>query len=152
VKFLGTLKQEDHIRAYQGADVFAIASTAETQSLSLMKAMAVEIPVIGARARALPEYIHEDNGFLVDPGDVAGFAEKIVWLFRHPEQRKRFGIEGRKLAERFLPEQIALRWVDFYEQVCSQGALRRVTTPAVFRRWYRRFILRDFVREGIEKK
>lgn len=57
IKFLGTVSAEVLPRIYKAADVFAIASTAETQSLSLMKAMATAIPVVGVKARGLTEYI-----------------------------------------------------------------------------------------------
>ena len=160
VRFFGTLKLEDHVKVYQASDVFTIASTAETQSLSLMKAMAVEIPVIGARARALPEYINEHNGFLVEPGDVAGFAEKILYLFHHPEVRKSLGREGRKLTQQFLPGRIAAVWARAYEathhEFFSRAAEDRLLGfrqwVRLVKRWYFRLFPYRSVRGTTEKK
>jgi glycosyltransferase involved in cell wall biosynthesis len=119
VKFFGTLPVEEHARIYRAADVFAIASTAETQSLSLMKAFASGIPAIGVNARALPEYIHEDTGFIVEPGDFEAMAEKIVFLHDHPEKRAELGKGGIALVSHFSPARIASEWVALYKETIS---------------------------------
>lgn len=117
VKFFGTLPIEEHARIYRAADVFAIASTAETQSLSLMKAMASGIPSIGVNARALPEYIRPDNGFIVEPGDSEAMAEKLVFLHDHPDKRTELGRSGIDLVSHFSPARIASEWEKLYKDV-----------------------------------
>ncbi len=121
VQFFGTVSIEDHARMYRAADVFGIMSTAETQSLSMMKAMATGIPVIGARARGLAEYIrHDENGFLVEPSNYTMLAEKILFLYHHPEERKRLGAEGQETVKKFSKEVIALEWQKLYQEVCRE--------------------------------
>jgi 1,2-diacylglycerol 3-alpha-glucosyltransferase len=117
VKFFGTLPLDRHARIYKAADVFAVASTAEMQCLSMMKAMAAGLPVIGVNAWALPEYINDQNGFVLEPGDYQGIAEKIVFLFNNPQQRKILGQGGLETARKFSPEKIAKRWIEIYEKV-----------------------------------
>jgi 1,2-diacylglycerol 3-alpha-glucosyltransferase len=120
VRFFGTLTADRHALMYKAADVFAIASTAETQSLSLMKAMATGIPVIGVNARALPEYINKENGFVVEPGDYHGLADVLVLLSRDPHQREALGRGGFESVQRFSPDIIANEWIRLYKQVGSQ--------------------------------
>jgi len=119
VKFFGTLSVPDHAKIYKGVEVFAIASTAEMQSLSMMKAMATAVPVIGVNAWALPEYINADNGFVLEPGDFEGIADKIMYLFKNPEKRKELGDGGMKLAKEFSPAKIAEEWVSIYDKTLS---------------------------------
>lgn len=120
VQFFGTVSETDHARIYRAADVFAIMSTAETQSLSMMKAMASGIPVIGARARGLAEYIkHDVNGYLVEPGDYQALAEKILWLFEHPEEQTRLGSGGIATVKQFSRAKIAGEWVNLYQEVLT---------------------------------
>lgn len=119
VKFFGTVSAEDHARIYRGADVFAIMSTAETQSISMMKAMATGIPVIGANARALPEYISGTNGFIVEPGDAETLAEKIIFLYQHPEERTHLGIGGIATVKKFSRAAIAAEWDTLYKKVLT---------------------------------
>jgi len=122
VRFMGTLNEEDHARIYKASDVFVIASTAETQSLSLLKAMATGIPVIGVNARALPEYISEENGFIVEPGDYGKMAEKIIFLHENLEKRKTLGQGGIKLVDNFSLPKIAKQWEDEYIKAASEAS------------------------------
>jgi len=118
VTFFGTVSAEDHARIYRAADIFAIMSTAETQSLSMMKAMATRIPPIGANARGLTEYIHDnENGYLVEPGDYTTLADKILFLYEHPEERKRLGEGGVNAVKQFSRTKIAHEWETLYSEV-----------------------------------
>jgi glycosyltransferase involved in cell wall biosynthesis len=120
VKFFGTVSNEDHARIYRAADVFTIMSTAETQSLSMMKAMATGIPAIGADARGLAEYIKDDeNGYLVSPHDYKALAEKILFLYQHPEERTRLGTGGITTVKQFSRTKIALEWQTLYTEVLA---------------------------------
>jgi glycosyltransferase involved in cell wall biosynthesis len=65
-------------RAYGKADVFAIASIAELQSIATMEAMASGLPVVAANAVALPHLVHDgENGYLFEPGNVDDLADKL---------------------------------------------------------------------------
>jgi len=121
VRFFGTVSTEDHSLIYRAADIFAIMSTAETQSLSMMKAMATGIPPIGTRARGLAEYIHDDeNGSLVEPGDYKALADMILFLYEHPEERRRLGKGGTAFVKQFSREKIGKEWENLYTKVLDQ--------------------------------
>ncbi len=120
VKFFGTLPTPEHARIYRAVEMFAIASTAEMQSLSLMKAFATGLPAIGVNAWALPEYINEQNGFIVEPGDFATMAEKIVYLYNNPAAAQALGQGGLKMVANFSPSQIAAEWAKIYEETIKQ--------------------------------
>lgn len=121
VKFFGTVSAEDHARIYRAADIFSIMSTAETQSLSMMKAMATGIPPLGANARGLTEYIHDnENGYLIEPGDSTTLAEKILFLYEHPEERKRLGEGGIATVKQFSRTKIAEEWESLYTKVIEE--------------------------------
>ena len=78
VVFHGRVSEEELRAAYTKADVFAIASIAELQSIATMEAMASGLPVVGANAVALPHLVHDgENGYLFEPGDVDDLADKL---------------------------------------------------------------------------
>ena len=84
---------------YLGADVFAIMSPYEGQSIVTLQAAATGLPIIGANAGALPELIHDgENGFLVATYDYKGLAKKMNQLASNSALRKRFGEESRKIS------------------------------------------------------
>jgi glycosyltransferase involved in cell wall biosynthesis len=110
ILFLGYVETSIFIKVYQASDVFTVMSTAETQCISMMQAMATGIPVIGANSWGLPDYINSENGYLVEPGDVETLAEKIIYLFENPEERKRLGQGGLKFVQKFGIKNIADEW------------------------------------------
>ncbi|HYP72943.1 MAG TPA: glycosyltransferase [Microbacterium sp.] len=78
VVFHGRVDEEQLRAAYTNADVFAIASIAELQSIVTMEAMASGLPVVGANAVALPHLIADGvNGYLFEPGDVDDLVDKL---------------------------------------------------------------------------
>jgi len=70
---------EDALRAsYSKADVFAIASIAELQSIATMEAMASGLPIVAADAVALPHLVQDGvNGYLFEPGNADDLADKL---------------------------------------------------------------------------
>ncbi len=78
VTFYGRVEEDDLRAAYTRADVFAIASIAELQSIATMEAMASGLPVVAADAVALPHLMRDgENGYLFEPGDVDDLADKL---------------------------------------------------------------------------
>lgn len=87
----GAVTDERIIELLSGASLFAIASTAELQSIATMEALSSGLPVVAADAMALPHLVHEgDNGWLFPPGDVDAAAERMDRILRQsPEERER---------------------------------------------------------------
>lgn len=78
VNFLGRIDEEELRAAYAAADIFAIASIAELQSIATMEAMASGLPIVAANAVALPHLVHDgENGYLFEPGNVDDLAAKL---------------------------------------------------------------------------
>lgn len=77
--FAGYVSDDELKAAYTNATVFAIASTAELQSIATLEAMSSGLPVVAVNAMALPHLVHPGvNGYLFEPGDVDGLAEQLT--------------------------------------------------------------------------
>ncbi|MGO9505340.1 MAG: glycosyltransferase [Streptosporangiaceae bacterium] len=95
ISFLGFVPDADLPGLYRAADVFAIASEAELQSLTTMDAMASGLPVVAAGACALTELVsHDRSGYLFAPGDAAAMARYLDRLAADPPLRRRMGAAG----------------------------------------------------------
>lgn len=119
IKFLGFLDHAKLAEAYNASEAFVMMSTSETQGLVMMQAMACGIPVIGARARALPEYINTENGILVEPDDHKTLAEKIVFLLTNDNVRKKLGAGARESVQKFSAPAVAKEWEQIYERAIA---------------------------------
>ncbi len=86
--FAGYAPEEYLKQQLTRASVFAMPSRAELQSIATMEAMASGLPVVGANAMALPHLIHDgENGFLYEPGDIQGFADRLERIFTMPHEQ-----------------------------------------------------------------
>ena len=63
VRFTGFLDMPELAKYYRASDIFAIMSTAETQSLALMQAFASGLPAVGASAHGLKEYLKPECSY-----------------------------------------------------------------------------------------
>jgi glycosyltransferase involved in cell wall biosynthesis len=85
---------------YRGAALFAFPSIDEGFGLPPLEAMAYGVPVVAARAGALPEVLG-DAACFVDPLDVAGWAAAMDAILRDPCLAGRLRDAGRERANGF---------------------------------------------------
>lgn len=92
VRFEGFVDREYLAERYREADVYATASTIETQGIVVLEAMASGTPVVGADALAVPEMAEDGrNGIMVPPYNPAAMAAAFARLADDDELRERMG-------------------------------------------------------------
>lgn len=84
VEFCGKVDDTVLRDAYATCRLFALPSRGEGFGIVYLEAMAHGKPCLGARAGAAPEIIDPASGVLVDYGDVADIARRLVWALQHP--------------------------------------------------------------------
>ncbi len=81
-------------------DVFALTSHNEANPVSILEAMACEIPVVSTRVGSVAESVAEGStGYLVEPGDAKALAEHWVKLFADRALARSLGAAGRSAVE-----------------------------------------------------
>jgi glycosyltransferase involved in cell wall biosynthesis len=102
VTFAGWLNGEALSAAFQDASVIAVPSRwPEPFGIVGLEAMAHARPVVAFRVGGIPEWLeHGAAGWLVEPGDVAAFRDRLSWLLDHPGDAAAMGVSGRARVER----------------------------------------------------
>jgi glycosyltransferase involved in cell wall biosynthesis len=127
VTFTGYLRGEELATAYASADVFAFPSLTETFGQVALEAMASGLPVVAFDAEGVCDLVSDDRtGYLIPPGDVAGFAGALRALVAAPELRWRLGMCARLSAERCAWSEVMDGLVRIYELIIA----RRLTLAA----------------------
>jgi glycosyltransferase involved in cell wall biosynthesis len=99
--FVKEFSLEDMPMAYNGADLFVLASENETFGQVYIEAMACGVPVIGTNVGGVPEIITDGyNGFLIAPGNPSNLTQKIEDIFNNENIRKSFIENGFKVIRR----------------------------------------------------
>lgn len=123
VTFLGHVPVADLPGLYRLADVFAIASEAELQSLATMEAMAAGLPVVAVDACALPELVrHGENGFLAAPGNAAELAAALDLLCRDPSLWRAMSAASLRIISGHARDRWLAEWESLYRALAPAGA------------------------------
>ena len=122
VQFPGYLEPSspEHINAYQTADVFAMTSLYETQSIATLEAMACGLPILASNSGALPELVTESvNGYLFEPLNWKNASEKLITLIQNAELRKTMGEKSREVALRHKEAFTVEKFCQLYERLLA---------------------------------
>jgi len=125
VSLTGMLTQDDVIRLYKRATLFAlpcqITDGGDRDGIPnvLVEAMAMELPVVSTHVSGIPELVeHMRNGILVRPQDPAGLATAMAQLLDQPQLRRALGMAGRqKVYEQFSAQRNALQLKALFTQM-----------------------------------
>jgi len=69
------------------------------------------------------QIVDDETGLLVEPGDLAGFAECVTRLLEAPTEAARLGTNSRRrVGEQFLADRHLLQYSELLERLLSAGA------------------------------
>ena len=121
VHFTGFVPGEDLPSLINSADIFAMPSEAELLSIATIEAMACGLPILAARAQALPELVtNGENGYLFRAGDIDDAMRSIALLADRPERFPSMGEVSLKKVQVHGLERTLQSYEKLYEMVCSR--------------------------------
>ena len=101
-EYLGRTDQNGVVRHMQEADVLVLPSVFEGFGLVIVEAMATGMAVITSTHSCGPEVIREGvDGFVLQPDDVDGLANKIAWCAEHRGELVQMGRAAHERAQEF---------------------------------------------------
>lgn len=88
--------------AIASADVVAMTSVYESRGNVAMEAMLCGRPVVASDVDGVRDTINREvDGFLVRPGDIQDFANRLIQLIEDPALRQKMGAAGRRSIQRY---------------------------------------------------
>lgn len=96
---------------YRNSAVFCLPTLAEPFGIVLTEALSYSLPVVATNVGAIPDIVTDGrNGYLVEPGDVEGLANKLSELLSDPDKCRQFGRAGYRLSmDRYDWGQVGIR-------------------------------------------
>src|SRR6267142_4333171 len=127
VNLLGSLSQDTVLEKLQAADIFALASTTDTQGATdvfptvILEAMASARPVVSTRLAGIPELVVDgQTGLLVSPADTAALTEALQKLLCDRELRVRYSCAGRaRIEQHFRIEHTVAPLLKLFQDAAS---------------------------------
>ena len=120
LRFVGWAQEVEQPLA--GLDVVVLTSRNEGTPVSLIEAQAAGKPVVSTDVGGVRDVVLDNrSGFVVRPGDLSGFQQKVEQLLSDPELRSRFGQEGRAhVYEAYAHTRLASDMDALYKQLLGQ--------------------------------
>jgi phosphatidylinositol alpha-mannosyltransferase len=122
VKFVGRVSDEELPRYYRSCSVFCAPSTGfESFGIVLLEAMAAGKPTVATNIPGYRDLLDDGKeGFLAEPKDERALAEALIRILGDPQMQRSMGDRGRAKAQQYSWRQVALRVLDFYEELLDK--------------------------------
>jgi glycosyltransferase involved in cell wall biosynthesis len=117
VNFTGQRPRPQLRYYYSAANVFCTTPWYEPFGITPVEAMACGTPVIGTAVGGIKTTVIDgETGYLVPPNDPDALAERLAWLYHHPQIAQRLGWAGmRRAYQHFTWRNVADQIANVYE-------------------------------------
>jgi len=122
VIFAGLMPRTEIAKYYVLGDVFATASTSETQGLTYLEAIAARVPVVIKKDPAFLGLVKDkETGFIFEKDDEA--ADTVAYVLKHPDFARRAAIRAYAAAQPLSAEVFGLELEAVYQEAVSRNRL-----------------------------
>lgn len=121
VVFAGIVSKKELKNYYAAGDIFVYSSKSETQGMIISEAMYSGLPVVAVDAPGVCDLVQDEkNGFLV-PEDEKEFAMAVEKLITDENQRNKFSVESKRIAqENFTDKICAQKMLNIYQKLIEE--------------------------------
>ncbi len=104
-------------------DIFVLSSTTEGISLTLLEAMATELPIVATNVGGNPEVVIDgETGYLVPSQNPEEMARKLLLLINDRDIRRQMGEKAReRVITNFSIMETAKKYEDLYRSILNKG-------------------------------
>jgi glycosyltransferase involved in cell wall biosynthesis len=120
VLWKGAMNYAGVAKEMQQADVLVHFSKYENLPCVVNEALCCGLPVISSNVGGIAELVHENNGILVENGNIQELANALLSYLRQPERFHKDMI-SKEVADAFSYQTIGKQLYDFYREVLKTG-------------------------------
>ena len=121
---MGLRDRKEIAKRMHESDCFVLASKLETFGVAYIEALAAGLPVIATNCGGPEEFVHKDNGILIDVDDAQGLTDAMLKMYNESDK-----FDGEKISkemvDKFSPETIAKRLTEIYRNILKDRKVQR---------------------------
>jgi glycosyltransferase involved in cell wall biosynthesis len=116
ISYVGWVKGHEKDALIKNSDLFILPSYDEGLPISILEALSFMKPVIATNVGGIPRIVkHEQNGFLVEPGNKEQLWEAIKCYIENPKLLKTHGLKGHEIVQDYFPDKVLSKLDLMYE-------------------------------------
>ena len=120
VEFLGWIKEPRRTEELRKAEIFVLPSYQEGLPMGVLEAMAFGLAVVTTPVGGIGDVVRDqENGILVEPGNVDELREALSDLVNNAQKRQRLGAKAREDVRSFTAGNIAEKWLELYRDIAG---------------------------------
>jgi glycosyltransferase involved in cell wall biosynthesis len=104
--------------------LFYFSLKAGTFGVAYIEALAAGLPVIATNCGGPEEFVHKDNGILIEVDDAAALINSMLKMYNESNKFDRETI-SKEMVEKFSPETIAKRLTEIYRNILKDRKVQR---------------------------
>ncbi|PSP92876.1 glycosyltransferase family 1 protein [Halobacteriales archaeon QS_4_62_28] len=122
VQYLGYISEERKRSLLGDGSIFVLPTYAEGLPIAMLEGMAGENAIISTNVGGIPDVIDDEQGIIVEPGDVDQLTSGLEELITAPERRHRMAANNRQaIEESYSWQEASEELIDLYKSHVSTG-------------------------------
>ncbi len=118
VQVVGWINGEEKLKYLKNVSTVVLPSYHEALPMSILEGMAAGKAIISTTVGAIPEVVTEENGILIQPGDVQALANAMIRCASNPELLQKISNANvRKAKEEFSMECMHRQLLKYYQEI-----------------------------------
>ncbi|MEK7549210.1 MAG: glycosyltransferase family 4 protein, partial [Patescibacteria group bacterium] len=119
--YVGKVPQAELYKHYSQGSVFVMPSIEEGLALVQPQAMACGLPIIATTNTGAEDIVRDGlDGFIIPIRDVSALKEKILYLYEHPEERKKMSASAKEhVSSGFTWDDYGNKMIAEYERILN---------------------------------
>jgi len=118
VTFTGRVDNNDMAALYRSSDIMVNPSLADNMPISVLEALASEVPVVSTNVGGVPFLVvHDKTALLVPAQDPVAMANAILLLLNNPDKTQQIRSAGLNVVKNFSWPEVRNRLLGVYENV-----------------------------------
>jgi len=115
IEYTGWVDGQKKHELLSECDVLVLPSYNEGLPISILEAMSYGKAIVSTKVGGIPEVVkHQENGFLITPGDREGLAEAIKWLVQNLQLTRHMGELSKTYVQPYLIENVLTQLKSIY--------------------------------------
>ena len=118
IEMTGFIDNIEAMKLMNMSKIYVLPSYEESFSLTCVEAMQNKLPIVSFDTRTGPKILvkNEENGFLVEDGNIDLFVKRLIYLMKNEDIRIFYGKNGYIYSDQFVEKSVIDKWLSLFNR------------------------------------